>query len=251
MNHRCQMIHPHHPDCECEMCELSLDEECARLAVGTVADSGTRVCADCAALMERETFAVRYDMIPVKASEVRWDKLYTPYSPLIVTNVFENLPAAQELTETIANQIYQERKELDMPLVYSMSLPTPGGLTGDGSESRYYIWFNANPAGRLGWIIAGDDHGYDSFDTALADAVKRFTPQGQKQAVIRQDRVPAGECTPMLSGESVFDVYAARMSKTAKSPWNTKCPLCSKDALLLFNMTECSNTTCQNYVKPK
>jgi hypothetical protein len=61
---KCRMIKVHHPDCECQWCTMSLDEECAEPAVASVLDrsGGWRVCEECAVVMHLEgDFRVVWD----------------------------------------------------------------------------------------------------------------------------------------------------------------------------------------------
>lgn len=57
---QCEMVAIHHPDCECGSCKLEVDVQCLELFVGTVPDSGVRVCGACAVQAELEDFAVAY-----------------------------------------------------------------------------------------------------------------------------------------------------------------------------------------------
>ena len=57
----CEMINPHHPDCECPICKSHKDEVCAKPAIGRTTDGGVRVCEACAKAMESEGFEVTYD----------------------------------------------------------------------------------------------------------------------------------------------------------------------------------------------
>lgn len=58
---RCEMVNPHHPDCECDICKAHQDEHCQNVSVGRVDDGGVRVCESCAKGMESEGFTVTYD----------------------------------------------------------------------------------------------------------------------------------------------------------------------------------------------
>lgn len=59
---QCGMTISHHPDCECDICQIPTDKYCLRPATGTVIDSKVRVCADCAKQMELEDFEVNFDI---------------------------------------------------------------------------------------------------------------------------------------------------------------------------------------------
>ncbi len=51
---RCEMILPHHPDCECTICKAHIDPVCDKLAVGFTVDGEhlCRVCKEHAAMVE-------------------------------------------------------------------------------------------------------------------------------------------------------------------------------------------------------
>lgn len=57
MSNLCEMVNPHHPDCECSLCYEMRDEECPNPAVAVV-DGHTNVCEKCAREMESEGFDV-------------------------------------------------------------------------------------------------------------------------------------------------------------------------------------------------